>query len=166
VLTTLSRAADRAVETAAAALLIALLATVFLGVVFRQLNDPLAWSDELAQYLLVWTAFVGWIIAARRRVHIRVMVIADKLPAGAQRVLEVLTQLTIIVFAGVLAWYSFGLIRRTWDVESISLPITSAGLYVVMPVAAVALIFQALAQIAETVSARPFRRPEIEVVEP
>ncbi len=165
-LTRFSRTADRAVEAVAAALLLALLATVFLGVVFRQLNDPLAWSDELAQYLLVWTAFVGWIIAARRRVHIRVMVIADKLPDGLQRILEVLTQALIILFAGVLAWYSFGLIRRTWDVESISLPITSAGLYIVMPVAAVALILQALAQIAEAVSARPFRRPEIEVVEP
>jgi TRAP-type C4-dicarboxylate transport system permease small subunit len=160
----LSRIADRLVEAAAAALLMALLLTVFLGVVFRQLNDPLAWSDELAQYLLVWTAFLGWIIAARRRVHIRVMVVANLLPEGVQRVLELLTQVAVIVFAAVLGWYSFGLIARTWDVESISLPITSAGLYIVMPLAALALILQALSQIAEVLSGRLVRQEEIEVV--
>ena len=58
---------DRLVRYAAVALLLTLLATVVAGVVSRQLNAPLAWTDELAQYLLVWTGFTGWIIAARRR---------------------------------------------------------------------------------------------------
>jgi TRAP-type C4-dicarboxylate transport system permease small subunit len=71
---------DRIVRGAAVALLLSLLVAVLLGVLSRQLNAPLAWTDELAQYLLVWTGFVGWIIAARRRSHIRITVFADKLP--------------------------------------------------------------------------------------
>jgi TRAP-type C4-dicarboxylate transport system permease small subunit len=151
---------DRIVRYAAVALLLALLASVLLGVLSRQLNAPLAWTDELAQYLLVWTGFVGWIIAARRRSHIRITVFADKLPEGAGRVLEVATQVAIILFAGVLIRYSFGLIERNWDVESIALPVSSAALYIVMPLAGLALILQAAAEIADVVSGRRFTAPE------
>jgi TRAP-type C4-dicarboxylate transport system permease small subunit len=145
---------DRIVRMAAVALLLSLLVAVLLGVLSRQLNAPLAWTDELAQYLLVWTGFVGWIIAARRRSHIRITVFAEKLPAGAGRVLEIVTQAAIIVFAAVLIRYSFALIERNWDVESIALPISGAALYIVMPLAGLALILQALAEIGDVVAGR------------
>lgn len=153
--------ADRLVYGAAVVLLLALLAVVVLGVFFRLINQPLAWSDELAQYLLVWTGFTGWIIAARRRSHIRIMVFAAKLPRPAQAVLEIATQVGVIVFAAVLLRYSWALIDRTWDVESIALPIPAAALYVVMPFAALALILQALAEIGDVLAGR-----KVHVAEP
>jgi TRAP-type C4-dicarboxylate transport system permease small subunit len=145
---------DRLVRAAAVGLLLALLVAVLLGVASRQLNAPLAWTDELAQYLLVWTGFVGWIIAARRRSHIRITVFADLLPKPAGRLLEIVTQASIILFAAILIRYSFGLIERTWDVESIALPVSSAALYVVMPLAGLALILQALAEIGDVLAGR------------
>jgi len=153
--------ADRLVYWAAVVLLLALLAVVVLGVFFRQINQPLAWSDELAQYLLVWTGFVGWIIAARRRSHIRIMVFAAKLPWPAQAVLEIVTQLSIILFAAILLRYSWALIDRNWDVESIALPITAAALYVLMPFAALALALQALVEIGDVLAGR-----RVEIAEP
>ncbi|WP_131854012.1 TRAP transporter small permease [Bosea sp. BK604] len=146
--------ADRLVHWTAVVLLLSLLVTVVLGVLFRQLNNPLAWSDELAQYLLVWTGFVGWIIAARRRTHIRITVFADLLKGVPRRVLEILIQVCVIIFAAVLIRYSFGLIERNWDVESISVPFSAAALYIVMPLAGLALILQALAEIAEALAGR------------
>lgn len=154
---------DRIVRAAAVALLLALLATVVLGVLSRQLNAPLAWTDELAQYLLVWAGFVGWIIAARRRSHIRITVIADRLPRIAGQGLEIVTQLAIIVFAGVLVRYSFALIERNWDVESIALPVSSAALYIVMPLAGLALILQALAEIMDVLAGRRLQPASVEV---
>lgn len=145
---------DRLVRAAAVLLLLSLLATVVLGVVFRQLNNPLAWSDELAQYLLVWCGFVGWIIAARRRSHIRITIFAERLPIAMQRGLEVLTQVAIILFAAILTRYSYGLIERTWDVDSIALPVSTAALYVAMPIAGIALMLQALAEIGDVLAGR------------
>lgn len=151
---------DRLVRYAAVALLLTLLATVVAGVVSRQLNAPLAWTGELAQYLLVWTGFTGWIIAARRRSHIRITVFAEKLSGRAGHALEIVTQAAIIVFAAILTRYSFGLIERTWDVESIALPVSTAALYMVMPLAGLALILQALAEIGDVVSGRRFEAAE------
>jgi TRAP-type C4-dicarboxylate transport system permease small subunit len=139
---------DRLLRWSAVVLLMTLLASVLIGVVSRQINAPVAWSDELAQYLLVWTAFVGWIIAGRRRSHIRITVFADKLPPALGLALELLTQGLVVLFAVVLMRHSFGLIDRTWDVESIALPVTTAALYIVMPLAALALILQALGDAA------------------
>jgi len=153
--------ADRLVYWAAVVLLLALLAVVVLGVFFRQINAPLAWSDELAQYLLVWTGFTGWIIAARRRSHIRIMVFAEKLPRLAQAALEIVTQVAVIVFAAILLRYSWGLIERNWDVESIALPISGAALYVAMPFAAVALMLQAFVEIGEVLAGH-----KVKVAEP
>ncbi len=147
----LSRVADTLLRAVAVALLLSLLACVTLGVIFRQLNDPLAWSDELAQYLLVWTGFVGWIIASGRRAHIRINVFIDKLPDMARRVVEIIIQLGMLAFGFVLIRYSFGLIERTWDVESVSLPLTSGVLYLPMPVAGLALVLHAFVAIGEAV---------------
>ena len=73
------RISGRLVEAAAVVLLLTMLATVSLGVAFRLAGEPLAWSDELGQYLLVWTAFAGWIIASRWRSQIRIGLIVDRL---------------------------------------------------------------------------------------
>ena len=68
--------------------------------------------------------------------------------------LEIATQISVIVFAAILLRYSWGLIERTWDVESIALPVSSAALYVLMPFAALALILQALAEIGDVLAGR------------
>lgn len=137
--------ADRLVQAAAVVLLLALLISVALGVISRQLNQPLSWTDELAQYLLVWTGFAGWMIAARRRGHIRITVFANLLPNAPRLALEIATQAAVALMGAAMIWYSFGLIQRNWDVESISLPFTGAMLYAPLPLLGAVLIFQAIA---------------------
>lgn len=124
---------DRLLRGLAVILLLSLLASVVAGVISRQIGAPLAWSDELAQYLLVWTGFCGWMIATRKRGHIRITVFADKLPAFVATGLELATQLAMIALGAGLAWYSIALINRTWDIESVSVPMTAAFLYLPLP---------------------------------
>lgn len=154
---TLAKASDALVGAAAVALLLAMLACVFLGVVFRLIGEPLAWSDELAQYLLVWTAFTGWIIASRRRSHIRIGLIIDRLTGAPRQAAEIVIQLLVALLGVILLVKSFGLIQRNIDVEWVSLPLSVALLYIPMPVAGLAVILQALAQIAEIVAGAPAR---------
>lgn len=140
---------DRLVRLAAVVLLLALLAAVVTGVVSRLINRPVAWSDELAQYLLVWTGFVGWMIAARRRSHIRINVFIDLLPATVRLAFEVAIQLAVIAFALSLLHWGWPLIGRNWDIEWVSLPLTAALLYLPVPFAAAVLAGQALAEIVQ-----------------
>jgi TRAP-type transport system small permease protein len=148
---------DRLIEAAAVLVTLAMLSVVVLGVIFRAANSPLVWSDELAQYLLVWLGFLGWMLASRRRNHIRIMVFIDKLPDTARRAVEVVLQFAIIVFASVLMWQARSLIARNIDIEAVTLPFPSAMLYMLLPLLALVLIVQAMAEIADAVTG-PDRR--------
>lgn len=138
---------DRLIRLAAVVLLLALLASVVIGVVSRQLNRAVPWSDELAQHLLVWTGLLGWTIAARRRSHIRVDVILNLLPRVVRLAMEVAIQLAVILFAVALLWLGWPLIGRNWDIEWVSLPFSSALLYMPVLFAAAVLIGQASVEI-------------------
>jgi TRAP-type C4-dicarboxylate transport system permease small subunit len=146
--------ADRLLRLAAVLLVLALLATVTLGVVFRQIGNPLVFSDELAQYLLVWTGFTGWMIAGRRRSHIRITVIANRLPGPARRALEVAIQTAVLVLAVAMVWYGPSLIARNIDIEWVSLPLSAAILYLPVPIAGAALAIESLAAIGRALTGR------------
>ena len=138
----LGRTSDRLLAFAAVVLLLAMLACVFFGVVFRFINRPLAWSDEMAQYLLVWMAFIGWIIAGNRNSHIRVTVLIDRLKGRARDAAEIFMQLTVLFLGLVLMTRSFGLIERNMDVEWVSLPLSVALVYIPVPIAGFAIVVQ------------------------
>lgn len=140
--------ADRLVQAVAMLVMLALLCCVVLGVASRQLGDPLAWTDELAQYFLVWAAVAGWMIALRRQSHIRITTLVDLLPAGARRGAEIAIQLAVLAFGALLLRHGTGLIARTWDIEAISLPIPSAVVYLPLPALAVAVMLQSAAELA------------------
>jgi TRAP-type C4-dicarboxylate transport system permease small subunit len=146
--------ADRLTQAVAVLTLLAMLACVVLGVVSRQLNAPLAWTDEMAQMFLVWAAIAGWMIALRHRSHIRITMLIDLLPASARAKAEIAIQLCVVAFGVLMLRYGFGLIERTWDVEAISLPISSAVIYVPLPALAAALILQGAAQAIEAARGR------------
>jgi TRAP-type transport system small permease protein len=160
----LGRVADRLLGLAAVLLMLAMLGAVFFGVVFRFLNRPLAWSDEIATYLLVWLGFVGWIIAGNRGSHIRVRVLLDRLPVAARRWAEVAIQLLVAAFGLVLLTRSFGLIGRNLDVMWVSLPLSVALVYVPVPIAGFAVVCQSLLAIARTLrgeESRPVGDPPL-----
>ena len=140
---------ERALRIAAVLLMTGLLASVMLGVVSRGLNRPFAWTDEMAQYLLVWTGFVGWMIAARRRSHIRIDVLIDRWPRPLRRLIEVVVQAAVMALAVALFLYSFALIERNLDIEWVSLPLSGALLYLPIPFAALVLIAQAAIEIRD-----------------
>lgn len=151
----LARVAQRLLEVAAVLLLLAMLASVFLGVVFRLADDPLTWSDEMATYLLVWTGFVGWIIAGQRGSHIRITAIIAKLRGTALMLAEIVIQLLVLAFGLILLTQSFGLIQRNLDVEWVSLPLSVALVYIPIPIAGFAVVLQAGLEILRLVRERP-----------
>src|SRR5215471_5426392 len=83
---------DRAAAFVACAIVTALLACVALGVITRALGDPLIWTDELSRFLMVWLAVFGWVLATRRRIHVRIRFFQDRLPSSAHKGTELMIQ--------------------------------------------------------------------------
>ncbi len=142
------RLLDALLKILAGTLVVVLLATVTAGVLFRAINHPLSWTDEISGFLMVWLACLGWMLATRHGAHIRINVFQDRLPRAAWRATEVAILLAVALLGAVIAWYSVHLIRTNADMEALSLPVSAAWLYVPLLPAGIVTLLQALADLA------------------
>ena len=145
---------DKAAWCIACALLVALLGVVMLGVITRALGDPLIWTDELSRFLMVWLAVFGWILASRKRIHVRIRYFQDLLPARLHRMVELAIQTVVTLFGAFVFCYSFGLVAKNMDLEATSLPIVMAWMYVPMVLAGLVTTLQGAREVLEVVARR------------
>jgi TRAP-type C4-dicarboxylate transport system permease small subunit len=80
------------------------------GVVFLQffsryvLNDSIAWTEEIARYMLMALAFLGSAMAARRGSHIAVEFLPNMLPPALRRWVHLAAALVAVAFYGISVW--------------------------------------------------------------
>ena len=148
---------DRSLEAFTGFLVVALLGVVTAGIIFRALNEPLSWTDEICGFLMVWLACLGWMIASRRNAHIRIRLLLDKLPGTTWRGAEVLIQIAVAVVGIVVAWKSIHLIQVNSDIEAMSLPVSVAWMYAPLLPAGLLTTVQAL---ADMFASRPVEEVE------
>ena len=140
---------DRGIEALACIILIALLSSVTLGVVTRALDDPLIWTDEISRFLMVWLAVFGWILASRRRTHVRIRFFQELLPRPAWKAAEFVIQVALLIFGIGVAVFSVGLTVRNFDLEATTVPISFAWMYAPMVLAGAVTACQALSEMIE-----------------
>jgi TRAP-type C4-dicarboxylate transport system permease small subunit len=140
--------AERALDALAVVLFLAMFAAILAQVFMRYvLNAPLVWTDELAQYLFVWVAFLGWALAARRRAHIAITMVTDRLPAPARLALQLFWLLALLGFAAVLLWNGVAITQDNLDVQMTSMQFGYWLVYLVVPLTALCLALYALRDI-------------------
>lgn len=138
---------DRALAWFGAGLLACLMATVLAGVVTRGLGDPLSWTDEGARFLMVWLASTGWMIATRKRGHVRIRFFQNLLPMRLWGGMERAIQASLALLGGVIAWFAVDLVGRNADLDATSLPISMAWMYVPLIPAGALMAAQGAAQL-------------------
>ncbi len=131
----------RALEWLVAALMIVLAVEVIVGVVFRAAGRPLGWYDELASVLLAWLTFYGSALASVKRAHISCPELVDQANPKARRALNVLAQLLVMGFFGLLAWVGGSILPVLAGDTMVSLPqVPMSVVQSVIPISSV-LIF-------------------------
>lgn len=98
------------------------------------LNDSLAWTEEVARYLLILVTFLGSISAVRRGSHIMIEFFIRAAPPAAAKALAVLAELITFGFYGTITWIGIELTQKTRQ-KMISLPIPKAWIYTVCVIA-------------------------------
>ncbi|WP_432494238.1 TRAP transporter small permease [Kineococcus auxinigenes] len=136
---------DRVLTVVCVVLFSALVLDVAWQVFARQvLNSPSGWSGELAKYLFIWLGLLGSALVFGERGHIAVDVVARRLPAPVQRVLSVLVQIAVLVFAlTTLVWGGYRVVALAWDQNLTGLPVNVGPLYLALPLCGVLVTFYA-----------------------
>jgi len=141
----LLRLVERLIDAAAIAAFSGIFLCVIAQVVLRYVfNNPLTWSEELARYLFIWCAFLGWLVASRRHSHLAMTFVVDRLPRSVQTVIGVLIQAATLWFAWLLGSRGLQLVRNNWDVENVAVPFNLGVVYLIEPIAATFIAMYAL----------------------
>ena len=105
------------------------------------LNSSLVWSEELVQFILLWTVMLGSAIATDRGAHITLNPLEEHLGPRERRIKNAIVEFGTICFCGVLAYYGFVLAYRTRFMTSAAADIPMSYAYAAMPVGALLIIF-------------------------
>ena len=91
---------------------------VLAAVIFYQfftryaLNDSASWTEEIARYLLIATAFVGAAINVRKNNHVQVDFFYRLLPPKVNRAMSTLVDVMRILFLGYCVWLTYLLMDK------------------------------------------------------
>ncbi len=126
-------------------LFFALVVVVFLQVLFRFVfEQPLAWTEELGRYLLVWTTFLGAGYGMSVKAHPGVEIIYDTSGPTLKKILNVIIALLVTFFFWQVIVHSFDFIERSMIQKSPVLQIPMGYIYTVIPISSVLFIINLL----------------------
>lgn len=130
-------------------------AVVLLQVVLRYVFlAPLVWAEEASVFLMIWVTFIGSGIAIRRKAHVAMTVVADRLSAGLARTVLVCSNIAIVAFLAVVAWQGFRLATFVVDQPSPAMRVSMIWPYMAIPLGALFMISQILAAAFDRPDAR------------
>ncbi|CAB1075684.1 hypothetical protein D1AOALGA4SA_3497 [Olavius algarvensis Delta 1 endosymbiont] len=148
----LSYSLNRITEIILVVVLSAMAVVVLLQVVFRYvLNFPLFWTEEFARYCLVWSSLLGSAVAVKRGQHIAVTIVVERVPAGARRVMKMITLISVIVILAIILWGGIQLVAITRAQISPALRVSMSVPYLAVPVGAALMLLHTLGFLYETV---------------
>lgn len=127
------------------ALLAVMVIAVFMQVIFRFfLDQPLAWTEELARYLLIWITFLGSAYAMSIKAHIGTEYIQKFLSARMNKVVLVVAALFSLVFFAVMVQQGYLLATRSMTQTSPTLLVPMGYVYMMIPISGVLLIMNVI----------------------
>lgn len=113
---------DRALETIAVFLIVAVTVIVTMGFVYRWVGASLVWYDELASIALCWLTYYASALAAIRGAHIGFSGFVNSLPANLRVAATLFSSLVTISFFVVLTVVGFQVVQILKGDTLVSIP--------------------------------------------
>lgn len=125
-------------------LLVLMVVIVFANVVSRYyLQVSLAWSEEVARFMLVWLVFIGSFLAYIHDEHLGLDILVAKFPSNVRRVVAIGTNLLIILALYAVMEGGYLLMRDNFDWLSSAAEIPQGYVYFIVPFTCGLMMLQA-----------------------
>ncbi|MGP4105924.1 TRAP transporter small permease [Virgibacillus sp. L01] len=127
-------------------IMLVLVASVFMQVIFRfAINSPLAWTEELARYSLVWLTFLGAAYAMSQKAHIGVEFFVNLLSGLGKKILQTAATFVSLIFFVLMVFSGYDLVSNTMLQTSPVLEIPMGIVYAAIPVSGLLLTINLIA---------------------
>ena len=70
------------------------------------------WAEELTRYLYIWIAFIGISLGVKGEGHYNVQIVVNSLPLSAQKIMQIVCDIIVVAFLGLLVYHSIILLNR------------------------------------------------------
>ncbi|MCD7956269.1 MAG: TRAP transporter small permease [Lachnospiraceae bacterium] len=102
-------------------LLIAMVCIMGIQVVARYcFNQSLSWSEELTQYLFVWTTFISVSYCVKKRISIKIEQLLNILPEPGQTALRLFRHTVVFIFCIIMLPYCLRYLQQSIELEATS----------------------------------------------
>jgi len=118
-------------------------------------NNPSTWSEELASYMFAWITLLGAAYVFGKRDHMDIPIIVDLFNDKVRKVLAVMSEVIIFIFAVVILIYGgIEITSLTMGQMSSSLPLAMGYFYASVPISGVFTAIYCLLNIYDLVVGR------------
>ena len=132
------------------AMLIAIVAVVFIGVFCRYaLHIGLGWTEEAARFLLIAMTFTAAAVAVDRWSHFQLALATTWLPARCHRPLQLFAASVVLTMSVALVRFGADVARISWDQTSPMMDWSMGYLYLVVPGSGVFMALFALRHLVD-----------------
>ena len=101
---------------------------------FTSLIPSYIWTEEMARFFFIWMIMIGAMVGVRENVHFDVD-LWPVLKPRANALLRIVTNLFVLVFALVFAWYGIKFLQFGWDQTSELAELPMAYIFAAWPMA-------------------------------
>lgn len=113
-------------------------------------NRPSTISEELLTYTFAWMAMLASSYVFGKRDHMKMSFLVDKLPAEKRRILDIVIEGLLVLFAAaVLIYGGFTIMNLTMTQKTASLGISMGIVYAVMPLSGILITFYGILNITD-----------------
>jgi len=149
-LTSAKRVVDKIMEWMCIAILGVMTVLVVYQVVTRKVfNSPSAYSEAISQYLFVWMIMYGSAYIFGMKEHLDITILKDKLKGTALLVVELLTNICLVLFSAVVLMYGgYVITAQQMATTDAALGIPMGVIYSAIPLSGVFTLFYAVYNVA------------------
>lgn len=116
-------------------------------------RNPSTVSEELLTYSFTWMALLASAYVFGKRDHMRMGFMADKLGKGGQKVLNIVSEILIMILAGsVMIYGGFTIMQLTMTQSTASLGIPMGVVYTIVPVSGIIIVIYSILNIIDLVA--------------
>ena len=113
-------------------------------------NSPSTVSEELLTYSFAWMALLSSALVFGKRAHMRMGYWADKLTGTKKKVLELVIELIVLIFAAsVMVYGGSTIMKLTMTQKTASLGIPMGIIYTVVPLSGIVIVIYAILNMIE-----------------
>jgi len=133
---------------------------VALQVVCRYfLGASLVWSEELSRYGLVWITFLGGSVALKKRAHMALQALVEKLSPKSRKMVQSFTLFTIMGFLGIATFKGTQLAIFNLKQHSPAMGVPMGVVYIAIPTGCLLMLVHVAEQLLALLRNGPALEP-------